>query len=68
MGTLLAVGLMLVPATALGAIAGALLHRVIGFAALPLAALVAAGVVAVEAGVGLLALGRAFERFDPARI
>jgi hypothetical protein len=68
LGTLLAVGLMLVPATALGAIAGALLHRVIGFAALPVAALVAAGVVAVEAGLGLVALGRAFERFDPARI
>jgi hypothetical protein len=66
-GTLLAVGIALVPAAVVGGIAGALLWQPLGGAALPIAALAGAAVVGGEAVLAFFGLGRAFERFDPGR-
>ncbi len=65
-GTLLAVSLALVPAALVAGAAGLLLRAPLGDAALPIAALAGGVVVAVEAGLGFLGLGRAFDRFDSA--
>lgn len=67
MGSLLAMSLLLLPAAVVGGIAGALLHGVIGGAALPIGALAGAAVAVVLAGLGVAGIGRAFDRFDPGR-
>jgi ABC-2 type transport system permease protein len=68
LGTLLAVSLALVPAAVVAGVLGTLLYGPLDSAALPVAALGGALVVAAEAGVSILGLGRLFDRFDPARV
>ena len=65
LGQLLVLLLSLLPAAAAFAGVFFLLHFAIGLvAAVPAAALAAAVVVAVEAGLGVMLLGKLFERFD----
>lgn len=65
LGQMLVLMLALLPATAAFAGVFFLLHFAIGMvAAVPLAAVAAAIVVAVEAGFGVMLLGHLFERFD----
>jgi ABC-2 type transport system permease protein len=67
LGTLLAVSLALVPAALVAGVVGGLLYGLLGAAALPLAALGGSLVVAFEAGLAIVGLGRVFDRFDPSR-
>jgi hypothetical protein len=66
-GTLLAVAVVMVPAAAIGAIVGVVLYKLVGTAAVVGGAGAGALVVAGEAALAFLGLGRAYERFDPGR-
>ncbi len=66
-GTLLAVSVVMVPAAAIGGIVGVVLYKLVGTAAVVGGAAAGALVVAGEAALAFVGLGRAYDRFDPGR-
>ena len=64
-GTLVVLGLVLLPAGAVGTVIALLLWPALGIAVVPIVSVAAAAVALGEAWLGLALVGRAFERMEP---
>ncbi len=64
LGNLLALALAAIPAAITGGVTAFLLWGFMGWGAAPIAAAVSTLTIAVEAGLAIAALGRAFDRYD----